>query len=421
MSQAGPSSTALQDGARPSERELNTGRAGRSRSRRRREHFDVVFYTPWIGSILSTRRLLPPGGAEVQILMLAQGLVREGLRVAIIVFGEAHDVPREVHGVRIVTRPPYRQKPRLINKLVEVFCVWRSLWQTPSCTVVYRTASLELGLVGIYAKLTRRRLVFSAANVVDFDATKVLGKGRDLVLYKLGVRLADSIVIQTEEQLGLCEAAFGRRAVLIKSIARLAERQDDEPEAFLWVGRLAAYKRPLEYIALARALPGARFRMVGVPEQQDDKEVARAVRAQASEVPNLEFLSPRPHGEVQQLMARAVASVNTADYEGMPNVLLEAWARGVPALVLNHDPGGVVERYGLGGFAGGSMEEFVKLAREQWASRHDREDVAQRCRRYAETNHAEEVVVKRWIEVFSGSRVREADTPLAEAEPSCAA
>ena len=47
-------------------------------------------------------------------------------------------------------------------------------------------------------------------------------------------------------------------------------------------------------------------------------------------------------------MCRAVAAVNTSEFEGMPNVLLEAWSRGVPALVLHYDPGGVVRAHRLG-------------------------------------------------------------------------
>ena len=75
-------------------------------------------------------------------------------------------------------------------------------------------------------------------------------------------------------------------------------------------------------------------------------------------------------------MSRAVASVNTADFEGMPNVLLEGWSRGVPALVLRHDPGGVISAYGLGAFAHGSREGLVSLAREQWRTRHAREELS---------------------------------------------
>jgi glycosyltransferase involved in cell wall biosynthesis len=116
-----------------------------------------------------------------------------------------------------------------------------------------------------------------------------------------------------------------------------------------------------------------------------------------------------------------VASVNTADFEGMPNVLLEGWARGIPALVLTHDPGGVVSRERLGGFAEGSPARLVELARELWITRADRAALAQRCRRYIETHHSPDRIAAAWMEVLSGSPSTVTDLPLPEARTTCAA
>ena len=85
------------------------------RNSRHRRH-DIVFYTPWIGSILS-RQSLPPGGAETQVLMLARALSRQGLRVGIIVFGDRGELPTEFKGLGIIARRGYKEHPRLIEKL----------------------------------------------------------------------------------------------------------------------------------------------------------------------------------------------------------------------------------------------------------------------------------------------------------------
>ena len=230
----------------------------------RRRRFDVLFYTPWIGSILSGSGRTPPGGAETQILMLAKGLAARGVRTAVIAFGRPDELPREVDGVTVLARAPYRRR-RLVGKLAETGIIWRALWSAPSETIVYRGVGLELLILALYARVARRRLVFSSASVVDFDSRKLLAKHRDAVMYELGVRLADTIVVQTEEQVTMCRRTFGRRPALIKSIAPLARQQSAVPEAFLWVGRFVTYKRPLEYVALARAMPEARFWMIGVP------------------------------------------------------------------------------------------------------------------------------------------------------------
>lgn len=370
--------------------------------RRRRRRVDVLFYTPFIGWALSDEAPLPPGGAETQILAIARGLARRGVRVAIIAYGAGDELPSDVDGVQIVPRLPSRGNKRLVGKLIEAIRIWRALWGCPSRTVVFRCAGLELGLIGLYSRLAGRRLVFSTANVIDFDFERITPKRRDLLLFELGIRLAHAIVVQTEEQVELCRSAFGRSATLIKSIAPASAAATNTPEAFLWVGRLVTYKRPFEYVALANAVPEARFWMIGVPAVGDDLAVpAESVISAAREVANLELLPTRSNAGIGELMSRAVASVNTAEFEGMPNVLLEAWARGVPALVLHHDPDGVVATHGLGGFAHGSPDRLAELAREQWEARYDREALSRRCRSYLTAHHSPTAVVSAWLNVVA--------------------
>lgn len=133
--------------------------------------------------------------------MLSKALARRGLRVAIIAYGYPADLPKQVDGVRILARSRYREgSKQIIHKALEALRIWKALWRAPSHTVVYRCASLELGLVALYTTISGRRLLFSTANVVDFQFNQVARKGWHVRLYRLGVRLADAIVVQTEEQ-----------------------------------------------------------------------------------------------------------------------------------------------------------------------------------------------------------------------------
>lgn len=394
-----------------------------ARWRLRGRSFDVVFHKPWVSALITTRPTLPAGGAETQVLMLARALAQRGLRVAIIVFGRQPDLPTEVEGVSIVRRTIPKSRRHFVGKVFDELKIWPALWRAPSRAIVHRGGGPELGMVALYARITGRKLVFASANVVDFAYEEMTRKKYMLFMYHLGVRLADDVVVQTEEQVSLCEARFGRRPTLIRSMEPLAGAQATSPEAFVWVGRLVSYKRPLEYVELARALPEARFWMLGVPipHHKEDRLVMEAVIAGARAVPNLEILEPRPHEEVQSLMARAVASVNTAEYEGMPNVLLEAWCRGVPALVLSHDPDSVVTRYGLGGFANDSRADLVELAREQWVTRADRAALAERCRAYIAQHHAPAVIAQEWLDLLGRSMPAADDLAVTTPEPTCAA
>ena len=395
----------------------------RSGQRAGKRRFDVVFYTPSVGGRISSAVSRSGGGAETQVLMLAKELAALGARVAIVAFGGPAELPYDVDGVSIVPRPHHGKRGGLIGSLVETTQIWRSLWRAPSGVVVARSAGPHLGVISVYARLARRRFVYSSASPVDFEPSRLLPLRRDLLIHKLGVRLADAVVVQTEEQASACWAACERAPVLIKSLSPLAEQRERTPSAFLWVGRMISYKRPLEYLELARAVPEATFWMVGVPRERMDGEeqVAEEVIARSTTLPNLKLLPHRPREELVELMWHAVASVNTSDFEGMPNVLLEAWSRGVPALVLTCDPGGVVIKHGLGAFANGSQERFAELARELWQSRGDQDALSLRCRRYITDHHSPRKLARQWCDVLALSPVGHDLPPATEAQTRCAA
>jgi glycosyltransferase involved in cell wall biosynthesis len=113
------------------------------------------------------------------------------------------------------------------------------------------------------------------------------------------------------------------------------------------------------------------------------------------------------------LIDQSVAVVNTSEFEGMSNIFLEAWARGVPALSLFHDPDGIVEHHGLGGFADSSRERLVDLARIFWEDLELRMRVGERCRSYVANAHSPRVLAERWAQVLTpGTDYPMANTPF---------
>jgi glycosyltransferase involved in cell wall biosynthesis len=368
---------------------------------RDRQRYDVAFYVPWLGPLLTSRHGLVTGGAETQVFLLSRELARCGLRVCLLVFEiPGVQLPSSVDGVDVVLRPRYKSSQRMVGKVREVANIRAALASVESDVVVTRAAGPHLALVGWFAR--RRRFVYSSASPYDFDGSRQ-PKRRDRVLTSLGLRMADEIVVQTEEQVRSSRERLGRVPVLIRSLCELPVVGPARPETFLWVGRYQWYKRPLEYVELAHALPEARFRMVvsSATLNKDAARVQRDVEAAAARLPNLDVLHDLPRSELMQLMSRAVAMVSTSEFEGMSNVLLEGWARGVPGLVLSYDSDGIVARHGLGRFVEGSRERFTDAARELWNGRFDRRDVSRRCREYVEEHHAPEQIAEQWAEVLT--------------------
>jgi hypothetical protein len=358
---------------------------------------DVLFYLPNVGPLLLPGDHLPTGGAETQMVLVGRELARRGLRVAFVVYGE--QLPSSVDGLDlIVQRPPRLGIPgsrpfeRSVRTLIAVVLGNASV-------VVQRNASIVTGLVAIAARMTGRRFVYSSANVIDFEFSQLERNRLKIALFHLGIRLANDVVVQTSEQVRLARECFGVSARLIGSVAEPATPRRGTPTAFLWVGRLATYKHPEAYLDLAAAVPEASFRMVGVPSGPDGARLAAEVADRARSLDNLELLEPRPRAELGPLYDDAVAVVNTAAFEGMPNVFLEGWARGVPALALRHDPDNIIERRRLGAFAGGDPSRLIEQVRSFWTSRHDQQELAARCIEYVHGQHSLDAAARGWMEV----------------------
>jgi glycosyltransferase involved in cell wall biosynthesis len=253
-------------------------------------------------------------------------------------------------------------------------------------------------VAALMARIGGARFVYRSASVKDFEFQAHEPRSLNVRLYEWGVMNASKVVVQTHEQERLCRARFGREAIVIRSIADPPRPHAARPEAFLWAGRLQPVKRAEAYVELARAVPEAMFWMIAVPQPAEPAGLRRLVEAAARDLPNLELLEPRTRAGVAELLERTVAVVNTSTREGMPNVFLEGWAQGVPALALSFDPDGLVVRRCLGAFAEGSPERLVQQARQLWKGRDDRAALAKRCIDYVRVEHERDAVVDRWLE-----------------------
>jgi glycosyltransferase involved in cell wall biosynthesis/GT2 family glycosyltransferase len=115
----------------------------------------------------------------------------------------------------------------------------------------------------------------------------------------------------------------------------------DSKRVFGMIARLTAQKRPFDLIELARKFPEEVFVWVGLGELETE------FRGAAAAVENMHYLEARKDlGPIYQMLDGLVV---TSEFEGLPLVVLEALAMGVP--VLSSDVGAihdVLSRYGSG-------------------------------------------------------------------------
>lgn len=335
--------------------------------------------------------------------VLAQGLAERGLSVALIVWPV--DRPEGLHpNLDLVQRRAHVGGPTgkrvRFGKLREAINVWRGCAAANASIYVYRGGGPLLFVLALYCRLHRRKLVFSAANDLDFDFDRSDRSRSQRLLYERALPRADLIVAQREEQLELARRVGFESVTMIRSSAQPADRSTAEPEAFIWIGRLVDYKRPLRFSALAEAVPEARFRMVWFSTDESPPGLIEEIQAASSRLPNLDLLGQLPHAEVLDLISRATALVSTSAAEGMPNVFLEAWSRAIPVLSFDYDPDGKIEALRLGLVAQGSDERLVDGALALWRDPDLRSQLGENGREYVIAEHSPDAVAGRWVEIL---------------------
>jgi glycosyltransferase involved in cell wall biosynthesis len=162
---------------------------------------------------------------------------------------------------------------------------------------------------------------------------------------------------------------------------------------------LRTYKRPEAVLSLARALPSLRFVVVGGPPPPSagaaESGAAEAFLRAAAALPNVACAGFQRPERMGRFYARAAVVINTSPVEGFPNVLLEGWARGRPAVTCGVDPDEVICRHGLGVHAR-DLDGMARALEALMADPARRRRMGADARRYVAAHHATGPVVDRF-------------------------
>lgn len=283
------------------------------------------------------------GGAQVQQAMIARALVRAGVRVTMICFDHGQGEVEHIDGVRVLRSFDPCAGLRGLRFFHPRLTGLRAALTRAGADVYYqRCAGAGAGLVRQWCGQYRRPMIYAGASDLDFlPGPPNLASWRDRRLFTYGLRNADEVVVQNPRQLALLRQHHDRDGTLIPSCYEASASPATEAVAapadeVLWVGMIRKVKQPERVLALARALPGLRFRMIGgqVGDSVEARAYYRHVEAQAHALPNVTFMGLVPFDRIDPWFARARVLLSTSDDEGFPNTFLQAWAHAVPCLAL---------------------------------------------------------------------------------------
>jgi glycosyltransferase involved in cell wall biosynthesis len=337
------------------------------------------------------------GGAELQVRALLGALSRRAdLDVHCIVRSAGEDYSPEGYTLHRL------QAPRSLagTFLFDAPALLRLLDQVAPDVVYQRVGCVYTGISAWWARRRGRRMVWHVASDRDLApqawrmSLRAPVEQLDRWIVAFGARKASSIIVQNAAQAELLRTRFGRHdAVRIPNFHPIPPALATKPAdrvTIAWVGNIKPIKRPEMFVRLAsdlRDLGQVDFVMAGAQNlygrEWDD------LRERIAHLPNLHYLGPRPHDEINALLDRSHLLVNTSRMEGFPNTFIQAWMRAVPAVSLSVDPDGVFQGEKMGICADDDYERMALAVRRLATDRRGREAMGARAAAIARSDYSD--------------------------------
>lgn len=265
---------------------------------------------------------------------------------------------------------------------------------------IQRAAGAETGIIALISKLLGKRFIYMVAHDFDVSGEFVKRNGIRGKLFNLGIRLADAIVCQSNEQLQKLPSVLKKKTICIKSAYPLNSGECSPKAGVLWVGRSESWKQPELFLDLAEAFPREQFTMIAPPADSNPK-LFQTIKERAGIYPNVRFIERVPFGDIDAYFKAAKIFVSTSTHEGFPNTFIQAVKNKTPLLSLHVNPDSMITRHNLGFHAKGNMSEMISSLKILLENNELWKKYSEYSFRYAEREHNIQRSAEQYKKLFS--------------------
>lgn len=317
----------------------------------------ISFVAPNIYPIISNQKQIESiGGAELQQYFIGKGLRDNGFSVSYVTVDHGQPDRENVGGLIIFKT--YKRSEGIFGLRFfspRLHKTWKALRKADADIYFVRSDTYLLGVLAVFCKLYKKKLIFCGAHDTNFipDQFRMKTKYRtvkvrDKYLYLYGLQRADLIIVQSKFQKKLLWDNFNLKGVVIRNFYPMqpVRLPDSQRKYILWVATIRSWKRPAQFIGLAKAFPHEKFIMIGGRDLKDGY-LYDEIKSRAEKIENLQFLGFQPLDITEKYFDQCKVFINTSKYEGFPNTFLQAWRRGIP-VISYVDPDGVIQSERLG-------------------------------------------------------------------------
>lgn len=280
------------------------------------------------------------GGAERQIIMLANELANRGEEVHLIILADnnskyrinqnitIHDLSgQELGNIRILSR--YKQLKKILEVIMPDVSIHYWLQSAYFCAIMPK-------------KITGKLIYSERGNPSDKEYRGLLGLVRRYSFTKI-----DGFVFQSSVAKNYFNKSIQEKSVVIPNSVFIPEGKYINPcrkreKIIINVGRLHPQKNQKMLIKAFSLIHNEfpEYKLVIFGDGELKKELLNLINKLGL---NEKIYLYKSVNNILDYVYNASLFILSSNYEGMPNALMEAMAIGVPSISTNYKPGGVIE------------------------------------------------------------------------------
>jgi glycosyltransferase involved in cell wall biosynthesis len=271
------------------------------------------------------------GGGDRQLSMVSRRLVEE-FEVHFVVGDHGQPATEEVDGVTL--HRSYKPDPQssVLSDVGKFFRLGWAMHRADADVYLYCGRPKMAAYLYLITTLLDKRFIYYLANDPNVTDQPDELSTPERRLFERALSKA-MIVAQTDKQARLLAERYGVDAPVLPSGYEPVEDTlaHHERDAFIWVGRIRKrQKRPDRFLDLAEQLPDEEFVLIG--PRGLNESYCDEIERRADRLANVRYLGRVNEDVLHDYYRRAIALVNTSDYEGFPSTFLEAWRFNTPVV-----------------------------------------------------------------------------------------
>jgi len=367
----------------------------------------VCFYSPFAYSLFNPSTTVTHGGSEIDLFIVSTAIAQDPRFSVTFISGDFGQPKIEKYRNLTLYRSFRTDIRGWKRSLYAIFValprLFGALNKAKADIYVQEGIGFETGAIALFCILRRKKFIYRIASTVDCDGTAtkhwpLMGR-----IFLFGLKHANSIISQYQEQASLLNKNYGLLSTCIPNILLQPEKDERRPTSqrkyVLWINRLVPMKNPEILIKIARMHPDELFIMVA-PTDPNNQAYAQKIFKLAAAEKNIRLIPGLKRPQLNELYCEAKILVNTSDFEGYPNTFIEAGAYKVPVLTLNVNPDNIFTKNGFGFCAQGDVYALSKALTTWLELPEKRERAGQALFDYVDKVHTLKKNLPLYVELF---------------------